>query len=222
MYQSTYTKKIVTTYTNNLFQYVPYINLYLNPYHKQVHQPCTRPIQITCHNNLFKQPITTTCLINIINQIISTHQDQSPRQISTICTISPRRPLTKNIPTTHNHHWDQYVLLIIYQYKYAISSINHVSTILLESASNNVPSMYQSCINYRSNYDSSVCTNITISYTSCMCQLINYMSQHVSQPYTKYIYQYNQQNSSINTTHYPWSKYYKPSHQIMFQTFTLI
>jgi hypothetical protein len=80
---------------------------------------------------------------------------------------------------------DQDVLLIVYQVIYATSSINHVPTILLASASNNVPSMYQSCIN-KSNYDSSRCTNITIPYTSCMCQLINYMSPHVSQPYTNY------------------------------------
>jgi hypothetical protein len=56
----------------------------------------------------------------------------------------------KHNKTTHNHHQDQYVLLIIYQYKYATSSINHVSTILLTSASNHVPIMYQSCINYSS------------------------------------------------------------------------
>jgi hypothetical protein len=42
------------------------------------------------------------------------------------------------------------VLLIIYQYKCATSSINHVSTIILKIASNHVPSMYQSCINYSS------------------------------------------------------------------------
>jgi hypothetical protein len=60
---------------------------------------------------------------------------------------------------------------------------NHVSKTLLASASNNAPHMYQSCIN-KSNYDSSRCTNLTIPYTSCMCQLINYMFQHVSQPYT--------------------------------------
>jgi hypothetical protein len=159
LYQSTCTKQLVTTCNNNLCQHVPYINLYLNLYHKQVHQPCTKPVQITCHNNLSKQPITTTCLINIINQIRSTHQDQSPRQLSTICTISPRCASTKHITTTHNHHQDQYVLLIIYQDKYATSSINHVSTILLTSAQ---------------------------LYTSCMCQLINYLSQpctqHVPQP----------------------------------------
>jgi hypothetical protein len=113
-----------------------------------VHQPCTKPIQITCHNNLSKKPITTTCLINLINQIRSTHQHQSPRQLSTICSISLRCASNKDITTTHNHHQDQYLLLIIYQDKYATSSINHVSTILLTSPSNNVPTMYQSCINY--------------------------------------------------------------------------
>jgi hypothetical protein len=108
-----------------------------------VHQTCTKPVQITCHNKLSKQPITTTCLINLINQIRSTHQDQSPDN-------SQRCASTKHNTTTHNHHQDQYVLLIIYQYKYDTSSINHVSTILLTSASNHVPSMYQSCINYSS------------------------------------------------------------------------
>jgi hypothetical protein len=56
-----------------------------NLYHEQVHQPCTKLVQITCHNNLSKQPITTTCLINIINQIRSTHQDQLTRQLSKMC-----------------------------------------------------------------------------------------------------------------------------------------
>jgi hypothetical protein len=119
---------------------------------------------ITCHNNLSKQPITKTCLINLINQIRSTHQDQSPRQLSTICTISPICLSTKHNTTTHNHHQYQYVFLIIYQDKYATSSINHMSTILLTSASNHVPSMYQSCIND----DSSRCTSI-INYTPHVC-----------------------------------------------------
>jgi hypothetical protein len=149
-------------------------------YHKQMHQPCTKPVQITCHNNLSKQPITTTCLINLINQIRSTHQDQSPRQLSTICTISPRCASTKHNTTTHNHHQDQYVLLIIYQDKYATSSINHVSTILLTSASNHVPSMYQSCINYSSTMTHQYVPTSSI-YTSCMCQLINYLSQPCTQ-----------------------------------------
>ena len=42
------------------------------------------------------------------------------------------------------------MFLIIYQYKYATSSINHVSTIILKIASNHVPSMFQSYINYSS------------------------------------------------------------------------
>ena len=115
-----------------------------------MHQPCTKRVRITCHNNLSKQPITTTCLINLINQIISTHQVQSPIKISTICTISLRCASTKNKTTTHNHHQDQYVFLIIYQDKYVKLSISHVSTILLTSSSNHVPSMYQSCVNYSS------------------------------------------------------------------------
>jgi hypothetical protein len=115
-----------------------------------VHQPCTKLVQITCQSNLSKQPITTTCLIKFINQIRYTLQDQLARQLSTIVTISPICASTKHITTPHNHHQDQYVLLIIYQDKYATSSINHVSTILLTNTSNHVPSMYQSCINYTS------------------------------------------------------------------------
>jgi hypothetical protein len=100
-----------------------------------MHQTCTNN-----HNNLSQQqPVssilsTKSDLLTKIN-----HQDNSQRCAS-----------TKHNTTTHNHHQDQYVLLIIYQYKYATSSINHVSTILLTSASNHVPSMYQSCINYSS------------------------------------------------------------------------
>jgi hypothetical protein len=52
-----------------------------------------------------------------------------------------------------------------YPYTYATSSINHVPMILLASASNNVSSLYQSCINYRSSYDSSIMYNITTSST---------------------------------------------------------
>jgi hypothetical protein len=92
-----------------------------NLYHEQVHQPCTKHVQITCHtcpNNLSQQPIssilsTKSDLLTKIN-----HQDNSQRCAS-----------TKHNTTTHNHHQDQYVLLIIYQYKYATSSINHLSTI---------------------------------------------------------------------------------------------
>jgi hypothetical protein len=63
LYQSTCTKKHVKTYTNNPCQHVTYINLY----HKQVHRPCTKPVQITCHNNLSKQPVTTYIKQPIIN-----------------------------------------------------------------------------------------------------------------------------------------------------------
>jgi hypothetical protein len=106
-----------------------------------MHQTYTKPVQpvtTTRPNNLSQQPIssilsTKSDLLTNIN-----HQDNSQRCAST------------NHNTTHNHHQDQYVLLIIYQYKYVTSSINHVSTILLTSSSNHVPSMYQSCINYSS------------------------------------------------------------------------
>jgi hypothetical protein len=156
----------------------------------------------TCTNNLSKQTITTTFLINIINQIRSTHQDQPPRQLSTICTISPRCASTKHIITPHNHHQNQYVILMIYQDKYSTSSINHVSTILLTHSSNHVPSMYQSCINYSSTMTHQMYQHHQL-YTLCMCQLINYLSQpstqHVPHPYTKCIYQYNHQNFSSNT-----------------------
>jgi hypothetical protein len=165
---------------------------------KEMHQPCTKTMyQHKCINyaqhNLSQQLCLSTYLINLINQIRSIHQDQSPRQLSTICTISPRCASTK---TTHKHQQDvpqSRCASKSIPYIYATSSINHVPTILLASASNNVPSMYQSCINYRSSYDSSRCTNITIPYTSCMCQLINYMSQYVTQPYAKYIHQDIQQ-----------------------------
>jgi hypothetical protein len=138
LYLNLYHKQVHQPCTNLYHKHVhqPCNNLYLNLYHEQVHRPYTKPVQITCHNNLSKQPITKTCLINLINQIRSNHQDNSQRCAS-----------TKHNTTTHNHHQDQCVVLIIYQYKYATSCINHVSTILLTSTSNHVPSMYQSCIN---------------------------------------------------------------------------
>jgi hypothetical protein len=147
----TYTKQpVINLYHKQVHQ--PCTNLYLNLYHEQVHQPCTnlyheqvhqpctKPVQITCHNNLSKQPITkpVSSLLSTKSDLLTkiNHQDNSQRCAS-----------TKHNTTTHNHHQDQYVLLIIYQYKYDTSSINHVSTILLTSASNHVPSMYQKCIN---------------------------------------------------------------------------
>jgi hypothetical protein len=108
-------------------------------YHEQVYQPCTKPIRITCHNNLSQQLVSS--ILSTKSELLTkiNRQDNSQRCAS-----------TKHNTTIHNHHQDQYVLLIIYQYKYVTLSINHVSTILLTSASNHVPSMYQSCINYSS------------------------------------------------------------------------
>jgi hypothetical protein len=93
----------------------------------------------TCTNNLSQQPVSSilSTKLDLLTKI--NHQNNSQRCSS-----------TKHNTTTHKHHQDQYVILIIYKYKYATSSINHVSTILLTSASNHVPSMYQSCINYPS------------------------------------------------------------------------
>jgi hypothetical protein len=130
-----------------------------NMYHEQVHQPCTKPVQITC--------ITTTCPNNLSQQpvstILSTKSDQYHQEIrSTHQDNSQRCASTNHNTTTHNHHQDQYVLLIIYQYKYATSSINHVSTILLTSASNHVPSMYQSCITTSTMTHQDVPTSSTI------------------------------------------------------------
>jgi hypothetical protein len=87
-----------------------------------------------------KQHITKTSLINLINQIRYTHQDQSPDN-------SQRHASTKHNTTTHNHHQDQYVLLII-QVFYIIhkTCVNNTT----KSASNHVRCMYQSCINYSS------------------------------------------------------------------------
>jgi hypothetical protein len=53
----------------------------------------------------------------------------------------------------------------IYLIHHVISTINHVPIILLASASTNVPSMYQSCINYRFSFDSSMMYNIITSST---------------------------------------------------------
>jgi hypothetical protein len=131
-------------------------------------------------NNLSQQHVssissTKSDLLTKIN-----HQDNSQRCAS-----------TKHNTTTRNHHQDQYVLPIIYQYKYTTSFINHVSTILLKSASNHVSSMYQSCINY-----SSRCTNI-INYTPRVC--VNSSTtclNHVPNMY------FNQKPSSISSSKY--------------------
>ena len=132
------------------------------------------PLHALSHQLYTTQPISSisSTKSNLLTKI--NHEDISQPYAQYIQDVHRARLLTNINKMYHN----QYVLLKAYQYIYATSSINHVLIILLESASNNVPNMYQSHINYRSNYDSSSFTNITISYTSCMCQLINYMSQH--------------------------------------------
>jgi hypothetical protein len=121
--------------------------LYLNLYHQQVHQPCTNTTCTTMsqqnNNNLSQQHIssissTKSDLLTKIN-----HQDNSQPYAQYHQDVHQPRLLTNINKMYHN----QYVLLKVYQYIYATSSINHVPTILLASASNNVPSMYQSCIN---------------------------------------------------------------------------
>jgi hypothetical protein len=60
--------------------------------------------------------------------------------------------------------------------------VNNTTSKCLQPCTKYVPIMHQLLINY----DSSRCTNINQLYTSCMCQLINYLSQpctqHVPQP----------------------------------------
>jgi hypothetical protein len=129
--------------------------MYLNLYHQPMHQPCTKHVPTHVHQLCSTKPVTTTYLINLINQIRSTHQDQSPRQISTICIISPRCASTK---TTYKHQQD------VPQSRCASKSIpSHISHIIHKpcanntsqmsptrlptNASNNVPSMYQSYTN---------------------------------------------------------------------------
>jgi hypothetical protein len=118
-----------STCTNNLCQHVLYINLY----HKQMHQPCTKPVQITCHNNLSKQPV-----INLYHKQV--------HQPFTNLYLNP-------VPST--------------------------------SAS----TMHQICTNHASNTHKLRLIKMSEHhqlYTSCMCQLINYLSQpctqHVPQP----------------------------------------
>jgi hypothetical protein len=138
-------------------------NMYLNMYHEQVHQPCTKPVQITYHNNLSQQLVQTTYHNNLshqfyqLNQILLTkinHQDNSQRCAS-----------TKYNTTTHNHHQDQYVLLII-QVCYIIHKpcVNNTTNKCLQPCTNYVSIMYQLFIKY----DSSICTNI-INYTPHVC-----------------------------------------------------
>jgi hypothetical protein len=144
----------------------------------------------TCTNNLYnslsKQPITTT-----VSSILSTksdlltkinHQDNSQRCAS-----------TKHNTTTHNHHQDQYVLLII-QVCYIIHKpcVNNTTNKCLQPCTKYVPIMYQLLINY----DSSRCTNI-INYTPHVCANSSTTClNHVPNMYL------NQKTSSISSSKY--------------------
>jgi hypothetical protein len=151
-----------------------------------MHQTCTNNmsqqlVQTTYHNNLSHQSYQP-------NQIKINHQDNSK-----ICAS------TKHNTTTHNHHQDQYVFLIIYQYKYVTSSINHVSTILLTSASNHVPSMYQSCINYSStmtHQDVPTSSTIHLMYVSTYQLLV--LTMYLTCTSTKSPHQFHHPNLICN------------------------
>jgi hypothetical protein len=67
--------------------------------------------------------------------------------------------------TMHQYHNKMNYNQDVSSCMYAISTIKHVPIILLVGASNNVPKVYQSCINYRSTYDSLMMYNMTISPT---------------------------------------------------------
>jgi hypothetical protein len=138
------------------------INHAPNLYHQPVHQPCTKLYHHTSASTMHQN---TTCHINLINQIRSIHQDQSQPYAQYHQDVHQPRLLTNINKMYHN----QDVLLKVYPYIYA----HHPSMCQLASASNNVPSMYQSCIIHRSSYDSSRCTNITIT-----------CANHAHQPYT--------------------------------------
>jgi hypothetical protein len=131
-------------------------------------QRTKEPVPTKVHQLCTTQPVTSTCLINIINpSYIFTninHRENSKPYEKYHQDVHQPILLTKIKNMYHN----QDALLKVYQVIYVTSSINHVPTILLESASKNLPNMYQSCINYRSKYDSSRFTNITIPYTSLL------------------------------------------------------
>jgi hypothetical protein len=138
---------VINLYHKNVHQ--PCTNLYLNLYLEQVHQPCIKPVQITCHNNFSKQPVLSMLSTKYDPLTKINHQDNSQR----CATI------------THNHHQDQYVLLII-QVCYIIHKpcVNNTNNKCLQSCAKYVPIMYQLLIKY----DSSICTNI-INYTPHVC-----------------------------------------------------
>jgi hypothetical protein len=119
-------------------------------YHEQVHQPCTKPVQITCHKNLSEQPITRTCLINLINQIRSTHQDQSASNNIAIEGYIIHKPCFNNTNNKYLQPCTKYVpimyqLLINYDSSICTNIINYTPHVCVNSSTtclSHVPNMY--------------------------------------------------------------------------------
>jgi hypothetical protein len=125
LYQSTCNQP-VTTCTNNLFQHVPYINMY----HKQMHQPCTKPVQITCHNNLSKQLV-----INLYHKQV--HQPCTNLYLN-LYHQRVYQPCTKYVPIMHQIH-------INYDSSICTNIINYTPHVCANSSTtclNHVPNMY--------------------------------------------------------------------------------
>jgi hypothetical protein len=120
---------------------------------------------------------TKSDLLNKIN-----HQDNSQRCAS-----------TNHNTTTHNHHQDQYVLLII-QVCYIIHKpcVKNTTNKCHQSCTKYVPITYQLLINYVSTR----CTNI-IKYTPHACA--NSSTTHLNHVPNMYL---NQNTSSISSSKY--------------------
>jgi hypothetical protein len=141
----------------------------------------------TCHC----QPVPITC--NKLYQL-ALHQPV-PQPVPSTSASTMHQTYTNNLPqqpvqtTYHNNMSHQsYQPNHIYQDKYATSSINDVSTILLTSASNHVPSMYQSCINCTStmtHQDVPTSSTIHLMYVPTHQLLISTMYlNHIPHTYT--------------------------------------
>jgi hypothetical protein len=125
LYRSTYNQS-VTTCTNKLCQHVPYINLY----HKQMHQPCTKTIQITCHNNLSKQPVINLYDKKVCQPCTNLYLNLYHQRVHQTCT--------KYVPIMHQIH-------INYDSSRCTSIINYIPHVCANSSTtclNHVPNMY--------------------------------------------------------------------------------
>ena len=148
-----------------------------------------------CLKNLSQQPIQKTYHNNPSHQSYQPNHIYSPRSITNINHQDNSQicASTKYNKTTHNHHQDQYVLLII-QVCYIIHKpfVNNTTNKCLQPCTKYVPIMYQLCINY----DSSICTNI-INYTPHVCA--NSSTTCLNHVLNMYL---NQYTSSISSSKY--------------------